>query len=434
MRRVALSRFVAMVVASALGVALPAVPAAGQRDRDKHDRRNVDGTLVIGSLAPETGDFSSIVESLRVPVQLAVQEINDAGGADGKPVTLVTGDDGSSADVASTTLTRMLETDKVDAIVGPASSPTTLGILTAIRTGRVLTCSGSNTAAELSTAKSDGYYFRTSPPDRLQGPALAELVRSDGHKKVGILARDDAYGLELDTSLKEALTAGRAKIVADVTYNPAGSSFGRAVRKIAAKKPDAVVVIGFDDDGAKVLQAMVAEGIGPANVPVYTVDGMQSARFAGLVDAADPAKVAGIKGTQPALAPAGVDSPFPAKLAATGTDPVFSAYYYDCTILIALAAEKAKSDDPTKMKKVFAQNLEGKRDCNTYADCKNLLDRGKTIHWRGASSNFDTFGKFEPKEGVYDVWSYDAAGKVQIEDSSSQIKIGGPSTHKAGGK
>jgi branched-chain amino acid transport system substrate-binding protein len=73
---------------------------------------------------------------------------------------------------------------------------------------------------------------------------------------------------------------------------------------------------------------------------------------------------------------------------------------------------------------VFTSNLSGKRDCDTFAACKKLLDDGKTIHWRGASSNFDKFGDFEPNEGVYDVWSYDATGRVQIEDASSQIAVG----------
>jgi branched-chain amino acid transport system substrate-binding protein len=118
-----------------------------------------------------------------------------------------------------------------------------------------------------------------------------------------------------------------------------------------------------------------------------------------------------------------VESPFQDVFAATGADPIFSAYYYDCTILSALAAVKAKSDGATDIAKVFAANLKG-RACNTFATCKDLLESGKKIHWQGASGNFDKFPKNQPAQGVYDVWSYDDSAEVVTEDPSSQIKIG----------
>jgi len=49
---------------------------------------------------------------------------------------------------------------------------------------------------------------------------------------------------------------------------------------------------------------------------------------------------------------------------------------------------------------------------------------GQTIHWRGASSTFDNFGKFQPNQGAYDTWSYNEQGKAIDSDPSVQIKIG----------
>ena len=120
---------------------------------------------------------------------------------------------------------------------------------------------------------------------------------------------------------------------------------------------------------------MIAEGIGPSEVPVYTTDGMQSRAFAATVDPTDPSKVSGIKGTAPAPAPASIESPFHEALAATGTEPVFSAHYYDCTILTALAAVKAETDDPTKLRLAFNANLEGSEDCNTFASVQGIARR-----------------------------------------------------------
>lgn len=422
MRRSRLMQLASAVTVAALGAAF-AAPAGAQADRG-----NKDGTLVIAHLGPETGDLSAIIDSLRIPVSIAVDEINAAGGVNDTPVTFVTGDDGTDPEVASQTLDRLLTSDKADVIIGPASSSTALGIIDKIGSGAALTCSGSTTGADLSSKKilktGKGYYRRTAPPDRLQGPALAELVLSDGHSSVGLLVRNDSYGVGFGKSLEKALKQGGAKIVDNVAYSvDEGASYDSDVQKIADESPDAVIVIGFSDDGAKVIQSMIAQGIGPADVAVFTADGMQSGTFAEKVDPADPTKVEGIKGTAPAASPAGVESPFQAVFAATGTDSIFSSYYYDCTILAALAAEKAETDDPAKLRSAFNANLKGDTDCSTFAECKEALDAGDTIHWRGASSAFDKFGKTEPNEGVYQPWSY-VAGAPTDDDPSTQIKIG----------
>jgi branched-chain amino acid transport system substrate-binding protein len=420
MRRTRLLQLASVASVVAIGAAFAAPAGAGSGSP------NADGTLVIGSLAPETGDLSAIVESLRTPVQIAIDEINAAGGVGDAEVTLVTGDDGTDPEVASQTVDRMLTSDNVDAIMGPASSGTALGILGKVK-GKALLCSGSNTAAQLTKdgpSKTGGLYFRTAPPDELQGPALAELILSDGNSNVAILTRNDSYGVGFGKALAKALKQGGAKVAANVAYNAEGTNFDSDVEKALAKDPDAVVVLGFNDDGAKVVQTLIENSAGPADLAVYTADGMQGSSFGETVDPANPGVVSGIKGTAPAASPAGVESPFQPVYAATGVDPIFSAYYYDCTILTALAAVAAESDDAADIAKAFQANLKGSEDCNTFATCKDLLLDGETIHWRGASSNFDKFPKNQPKQGVYDVWSYDAAAEVVTEPADSQIAIG----------
>src|SRR5690606_32380733 len=111
-----------------------------------------------------------------------------------------------------------------------------------------------------------------------------------------------------------------------------------------ASEPDAVAVIGFNDDGAQILNVMIGKGAGPADMPIYTADGMQSSTFAETVDPSDPSKIAGIKGTAPAAAPSGIEHPFTAAFADTGVDTIFSSYYYDCTILMALAIQASGSE------------------------------------------------------------------------------------------
>jgi branched-chain amino acid transport system substrate-binding protein len=386
-----------------------------------------DGTLTIGQLAPQTGSLSNISSSLTTPVTTAIDEINAAGGVFGNPVSYSVANDNNEPDFALGSLEVLLESGKVDAVMGPASSGTMLGILDDIRRARVLVCSGSNTSSDLSTADSGGYYFRTAPSDRLQGPALAKLVLKDHHKRIAILDRSNTENrLALGQPLRKTLSRGGAKIVADVAFDPDATSFNTYVQEVASKKPDAVVVLGDQTDN-DVVKAMIDNGLGPQQVPIYVPDAMRTDSFASTVDPSNPGAVAGIKGTSPAATPAGVHNRFPDRFAATGVAPIFSAYYYDCTILTALAAEKAKSDDPVKMKDVFASNTRGKNKCNTYANCKALLDEGKTIEYQGASAVFphmNKFGKFEPNAGTYEIWAFDKAGRDDVQPTDSQIRIG----------
>jgi branched-chain amino acid transport system substrate-binding protein len=421
-----IAQLASIIAASSLVTTLLAA-GGGAAGAGEEKRGNVNGTLELGQLAAQTGMLSNIVQSLTTPVTMAVDEINAGGGVLGKPVTYTVADDATDPAVGSESLEGLLEDSNVDAIMGPSSSGITLNILEEVRQRGVLVCAGSNTSAELSTADSGGYYFRTTPSDRLQGPALAELVRTDGHKQVGIIARRDTYGVGLATSVKKALDKGGAKVVASVEYDPDATSFDRAVQKVVDKKPDAVIVLGFENDGADIVRTLTAKGLSPQQFPVYTADGMRTNAFPTLLDPNNPGAAAGIKGTSPATAPGGVQHPFLDAFNATGIEPIFSAFYYDCTILTALAAEKSKSDDPAKMKEAFAANTKGKNKCTTYAECKQLLADGKTIQYQGASAafrNMNKFGTFEPNAGVYEVWAFDEAGRDNTSPPETQIRVG----------
>ena len=125
--------------------------------------------------------------------------------------------------------------------------------------------------------------------------------------------------------MKKALDKGGAKVVADVTYDPDATSFDRDVKKVVDKKPDAVVVLGFESDGSDIVRTLTAQGLSPQQFPIYTADGMRTNAFPTLLDPNNPAAAAGIKGTSPATQAVGVQHPFLDAFNATGIDPIYSA-------------------------------------------------------------------------------------------------------------
>lgn len=387
-------------------------------------RPGADGALAIGQLAPLTGPIATISDSFTVPVRLAVDEMNLSGGVNGKPVGLVVGDDASALDTGKSAFSTLVDANHVDAIIGPSTSQLALALIAANERDPVVICSGSNSYGPISrAAPTSGFYFRTAPPDQLQADALARLIVADGHRRPVVLATGDAYGVPFGTALVRDLRAQHVPGARFVTIKPGGADGVSAVDRALTRNPDAVVLIGFPEGTAPVLKALVARGKGPNQIPTYGSDGLQSADLGALVDPANPAVVAGMKGTSPAGAPAGIDHPFNARLLTAGVEPFFSASTYDCTILVGLAAVAARSDDPRKIRNHFAANLGGKLDCSTFAECASALKSRRTIHYRGASSVFNRWQRFEPGTGVYDIWTLGLDARPVLAPATSQLAV-----------
>jgi branched-chain amino acid transport system substrate-binding protein len=385
-----------------------------------------DGTLALGQLAPQTGALTPIAKSLTAPVQIAVDEINAAGGVRGQPVRLTVADDasGENPGAAEAALRRLRSTDRVDAVIGPSASGTALDLLDEIRDAGPLMCSGSNSVPELSTADSGGFYFRTAPPDRLQAIALARLFLREGRTRPTLVARDDPYGDAFVRGITQELRRADVDLAGRVLrFDPADERLGPVAARVARQQPDAVVGIALADDGARLVNALTAAGVGPAEQPFYAADGMQSTAMLEKVGASNAGALASIRGTAPAASPIGGETPFAAAMRRAGAEPIFSAYYYDCTILTALAAVQAKSDDPARMRDAFAKSLRGRNDCASYLACLQLLAAGKSIRYRGASSRFDRWNDNEPGEGVYDRWVYGTDGRVATGPADQQVRV-----------
>jgi branched-chain amino acid transport system substrate-binding protein len=379
--------------------------------------------LVIGTLLPESGDLSSIIDSLRVPIDLAVEEINENGGVLGADVEVVGADDGTDdLTVASSSFDRLVNTEGVPAILGPASSDLNEGLMSDIAGNDVVVCTGSATSAAIQDLPDEDHHFQFPPNDNLQGPALAEVVNNDGHGSVAIEVRNDAYGTGFGDALAAALEDVGVEVVLNEAYDPEADSFTAEAGRIADANADAVVIIGFEE-GGQLIADMIEAGIGPDALPIYTADGMQGSTFWENVGS-EPSVVEGIKGTAPAAAPEGVEHPFQEAFAETGVDTIFSSYYYDCAITMALAVESAGSTEPAAVSEAVFAVTSGDNECVGYAECKEFLDAGETINVQGASGDLELNENGAVTSGAYDVWEYDAEGApVNLDEPQVVLEL-----------
>lgn len=234
--------------------------------------REGDGVLAFGGLLPQTGSLAFLGPPEFAGAELAIADINAAGGALGKPVTWSPGDSGdTSTDIASQTADRLLG-EGVDAIIGAASSSVSLTVIDKITAAGVVQYSPANTSLKLVDYPDHALYFRNAPPDDLQGNVIAQLVIDDGNQSAYILALDDAYGTSLAGVIEPALTAAGVEVLGTKIYDPKATSFDAEVDEVVAADPDAIILITFDE-GSRILKTMVEKGIGPENKMVYGCDG-----------------------------------------------------------------------------------------------------------------------------------------------------------------
>lgn len=364
--------------------------------------------LIIGTLLPQTGTLAYLGPPEVAGVDLAVQEINEAGGVLGSDVEVVHTDssDADHAEVATQSVTDLISQD-VQVIIGAASSSVTFNVVDDITGAEIVQISPANTATGLS-GYSD-FYFRTAPPDTVQGAALGNLITGDGHANIGILVFNDDYGTSLRNVVKTTVEDAGATVVygnEGQEFDPAASSFATDVTALMATSPDAVVVLAFEQT-KQIIPELVAAGVDPATI--YMVDGNTADYSADF----DPGTLEGAQGTIPGAFPS---DDFQARLKEVDpalTDYAYGPESYDAAILAALAAVKGgATDGPTIQANMAAvSGADGGEECTTFADCVELIDAGEDIQYVGQAGVGPFNEDNDPSSAFIGVYKYGADNK-----------------------
>ncbi|HEX4902637.1 MAG TPA: ABC transporter substrate-binding protein [Acidimicrobiales bacterium] len=374
-----------------------------------------DGVLRLGSLLPQTGDLAFLGPPEFAGVDLAIQDINAAGGVLGKDVEEFDADSGDGTpDIAGAEVDKLFN-QNVDAIIGAAASGVSVSVIDKITGSGVVHFSPANTAAGFDTYDDNGLYFRTAPSDRLQGQVLANLAVEDGFQNVAIMARQDFYGEGLAEQVQTTLQEKGATVSEFVLYAADAQNYTAEVNKVAASKPDAIVLIAFEET-TKIVPQLIAKGVGPQDVQIYFVDGNTADYSSENFD------LEGVKGTIPV--PAEVDESFNDRLLEVDPklkDFSYSAQSYDAAVIIALAAEAAGDDDGTAIGAEIINVTKEGTQCSTFEECKGLLADGEDIDYEGVSGPTDMNDTGSPATGTIGIQLYGADNKYKQVDAVSGV-------------
>ncbi len=404
-------RLAAVAAAGALVLAA----CGGSDDKSEGDAPAAkgDGVLTIGSLLPQTGSLAFLGPPEFAGVDLAIKDINEGGGVNGKDAVHVRADSGDTDSGIAPAETDKLLKAKSDVIVGAASSGVSLTVIDKIMSAGAIMFSPANT----STAFDEGdyskpdLYFRTAPSDILQGAVLANLLIEDGRQNVAILARQDAYGETLASEVKKNLEDAGSKVATSVLYDEKNGPGDTQITEIANANADAVVLIAFDET-TTIVPKLIQAGAGPKDVPTYFVDGNTSDYSKTGTKQLPPGTLEGTKGTIP-----GADSGDAFKKRLLEVDPKLKDYSYagesyDATILSALAAIAAGDDAGESVAKEMINVSSGGEKCTTFKECADLLADDKDIDYDGVSGEIELGKTGSPTAASIGIYEYDAANKI----------------------
>jgi branched-chain amino acid transport system substrate-binding protein len=375
-----------------------------------------DGTLTIGNLLPQTGDLAFLGPPEFAGVKLAVEEMNAAGGVLGQDVANIDADSGDGTpDIAGAEVDKLFNQD-VDAIIGAAASGVSVSVIDKITGAGVVHFSPANTAAGFDTYDDNGLYFRTAPSDALQGAVLGNLAVEDGFSNVAVMARQDFYGEGLAEQVQTTLQEKGANVAEFVLYSADAQNYTAEVNKIAAAKPDALVLIAFEET-TKIIPQLIAKGIGPQDIQIYFVDG-------NLADYSDEKfDLTGVKGTLPVSG--NPDPAFNDRLLEIDPklkDFSYGPQSYDAAMIIGLAAIAAGSDNGEAIGAEIVNVTKEGTQCSTFEECAALLEEGEDIDYEGASGPTDMNDTGSPASGTIGINEYTGNKYEQVETVSGLVE------------
>ena len=402
----------ALALAASAALVLSSCSSSAEKPAEDSGAGSTDA-LKIGTLLPQTGSLGFLMPPVQAGIAQALADINGAGGVLDQDVTIVA--EGNEGDATDLTVVEKGADDIIKAkpsfVLGAMGSGRSAHVVDKIAEAGILMGSPSNTSADLSGINPN--YFRTAPPDTVQGDALGNQVLADGKAKVAFLTFNDPYGLGLRDVIQETVEAGGAEVV----YGAKGdgnefpteqTSFAAEVTAVKDSGAEAIVVVTYDQLKQIVPEA-VNQGLDLANF--YLVDGNTN----GYGDEFPAGTLEGAQGSIPGAQANDdfkkqLDEIYTAEFGGALESYTYAPEAYDLVTLVALAAEKAGATDSESIKGELhaVSGADGGEECNTYKDCKALLDDKKDIHYVGKAGTGPLNDNNDPSSAFIGIYKYDA--------------------------
>ena len=227
----------------------------------------------IGVFMSTTGTTANFGISSVNGIKMAADEINAAGGINGKQVELLVQDDRSDASEAATIVTKFVTQDQVHAVIGEVASSRSIAAAPIAQNAKIPMLTPSSTNPEV-TKKGD-FIFRSCFIDPYQGAAIAQFAaKTLGAKTAAIMVdRKNDYSTGLEKVIGEVFTKFGGKIVATQSYQEGDQDFNAQLTSLKGSNPEVIFVPGYYNDVGLIAKQARDKGI---TVPLIGGDGWDS--------------------------------------------------------------------------------------------------------------------------------------------------------------
>ena len=239
---------------------------------------STDGNVIkIGVNYELSGAVATYGDASVKGIEMAVEEINAAGGIDGKNIELVKYDNKSEPAEATTLATKLMTQDDVVAIIGPATSGSFKATIPVANQNKVPVVSGSATAEDVtvSNGKLQEYAFRTCFSDSYQGTAMANFATKNRSAKTAVILKDTSsdYAKGLAENFAKTFTANGGTIVGEEGYIAGETNFNTVLTRIKSLDFDVMYVPGYYEEVGLIIKQARDQNI---MQPVLGGDGFDS--------------------------------------------------------------------------------------------------------------------------------------------------------------
>jgi branched-chain amino acid transport system substrate-binding protein len=381
--------------------------------------------LRIGTLLSLTGGLSLFGPGDTKAGNLAVDEINKAGGVLGQPVLIFNEDDQTNPTAAQAAATKLITQNHVNAIVGAQFSGGSLSAIKTAGDNGVVMVSPSATSVKLSDlGTTGGWFFRTISSDALQGAVAGSYLYSNASFRYATaFVINNPYGVGLGATFKAKFTALNGIVNDTIAIPEAQQDYTSYLTQLFDTNPQVVYFVAYPDTGLTVMkqwQEQRASHLGAWDKQWVFSEGLQDQVFVDQLRGVN-VDVTKIWGTAPAAPVSSLYKDFVTRYKAAyfDQDPqLYASHTYDAVYLICLAAQKAGAVDGAAIKAQLRAVSGGTSSTGTvinggqWAKALSTIAGGGAVNWEGASGTENLNATNDPAKGSYEVWGVNSTFKI----------------------
>ncbi len=304
--------------------------------------------VVIGSISPLTGTNAVQGLDMKRGEELALEEINAAGGIGGRPLKIIWEDTESSSKGGMDAVHKLVEINKVPLILGAYSSGISLPTGQWTNSKKVIQIAEASTSPKLRDI--GPYFFDIMGLDEVMGTMLAEFALDSGAKTFASITVNNPFGIGIEIWTKKTIDKAGRKWLQAVRYDEKKTDYRAEIERLFAKKPEAVFFTAYGTESKLILKQAYEMGLKPSK-------GWYADYMTMWSNEVIPRTAEGINGlvigTTTGSRLKEYQAAYQKRYGKGAKQTAFGAYAYDATWVAALALNMAGSTDTDEIAKAL---------------------------------------------------------------------------------